>query len=55
MTAFTGILNDELTPDVKVYSLEGGEPSRKVYAKLEIKKTLDDGELSVFTGKPMIQ
>lgn len=51
VTAFTEILNDELTPDVKVYSLEGGEPSRKVYAKLDIKKTLDDGELSVFTGK----
>jgi hypothetical protein len=51
VTAFTEILNDELTPDVKVYSLEGGDPSRKVYAMFDIKKTLDDGDLSIFTGK----
>ena len=48
---FAAILNDELTPDVKVYSLEGGDPSRTVYSKLEVKTTVDDGDLSVFTGK----
>jgi len=51
VTAFAAILNDELTPDVKVYSLEGGDPSRKIYAKPDLNTAVDDGELSVFTGK----
>jgi DNA-binding transcriptional MerR regulator len=48
---FSILLNDEMTPDVKVYSLEGGEPSRTVYSKSEIKTTVDDGENATFFGK----
>ena len=51
VSPFAQILNDECTPDVKVYSLDGGDPSRAVYAKLEISTAIDDGDLSVFTGK----
>lgn len=51
VTAFAAILNDELTPDVKIYSLEGGDPPRPVYSKTEIRTSVDDGDLSVFTGK----
>lgn len=51
VTPFASILNDELTPDVKVYYLEGGDPPRTVYSKTEIKTLLDDGDYSIFTGK----
>jgi hypothetical protein len=49
--SFAAILNDELTRDVKVYNLEGGDPSRSVYSRLEIKASVEDGDLSVFTVK----
>ena len=48
---FAAILNDELTPNVKVFTIEGGDPSRPVYSKVDIKASVDDGDLSVFTGK----
>jgi hypothetical protein len=50
-TSYSLILNDELTPDVKVFTIEGGDPSRPVYSKVDIKASVDDGDLSVFTGK----
>jgi hypothetical protein len=50
---FAAILNDELTPDVKVFTIEGGDPSRPVYSKIDIKTSVEDaeGDGSVFTGK----
>jgi len=48
---FAAILNDEITPDVRVCKLEGGDPSRVIYAKTAIKPAVDDGDLTVFTAE----
>lgn len=51
VTPFLAILNDELTPDAKVYNLEGGQPPRSVYSQLEIKPSIEDWDRPSFTVK----
>jgi len=53
VTPFIQLLNDDLATDVMEISLDGGDPSRTVYSKSEVKTSLDDSEggYSVFVGK----
>jgi hypothetical protein len=51
LNAFSLVLNDEITSGAKTYTLEGGNPQRRIYSVLDIKSNIDDGDLSVFTGK----
>jgi len=47
---FSSLLNDEMTQDMKIFFIEGGDPSRKIYSKSGIKTLIEDPEDSVFGG-----